>query len=156
MEASLVRKSKTKYYNLAIQDEAFEYSSELGKIYSNNHKYTIVSNDILEDQFGAPYVLLHYYDTISLEEKNKKKNINFTCLIYQIPGDLKLWDDLISRHIDETDKLKVIFIGDYCIKDKMNPLLFKLVLFIDPTKEDISIDENSLKNVSPLQGAKKK
>lgn len=157
MEASPKRKSQTLYYNLANTDEMYQYASYLGKLYNNLHKYTIVSNDILEDQFGSPYVLLHYYDNLGLEERqHNKKAVMFDCKIFFVPNNLDEWDEIITRHIDEADQLKITFIGDYTIKDKENPLIFKLVIYVQPAINDATVNLKDAEKVSPKQGSKKK
>ena len=70
---SVKLKSRSQYFALTNTEHLSDYVLELDKIANNNHKYTIVDNEIRLDMFGNPFVILQYADNPEMEEKKKKQ-----------------------------------------------------------------------------------
>lgn len=146
MEKRPKLKSISKYYELTSLDQLHEYVETLQFIYNTPEKYQIVDNEVRTDNFGSPYIIFQYFENDLVEDRLVVKAV-FHGVIYSIPSHLEEFDKIATKHIN--DELKMFFVQDYQIKDKENPLLYRLVMYLVPNEEPITKDSET---VTPKKG----
>ena len=147
MEPVSFPKSKSKFLQLTNIEDLNEYTNLLAKCYNNPHKYSMPSNDIQIDTFGDPYIIFQYFDIESLEE-TKKPKVSFFGQIILLRSDLDLFDRLTDDH--HCGMIKMIFAQDFTTKDKINPLLYRLVLYMKANSGE-AIDPKLAEAVTPTK-----
>lgn len=147
MEPTPVFKSRTKFFSLTNLDNLIAYCGLLEKCYNNKHKYNIVDNEIKVDSFGDPYVIFQYYEKEGLDERIKS-TASFFGEIFPLKSDLERYDTLVNDH--NATNIQITFINDYTTKDKINPFMYRLVIYFKIAKNE-TVDSEAAKNISPLK-----
>lgn len=149
MEKPLRLKSVSKYFKLTSIDGLNDYCNELQRIHNNLHKYRIVDNEIKEDIFGEPYIVFQYFDTEDIEEKIKQQ-VTYFGEILSVPFKLQEYDDIVTKYIN--NELMIIFNKEYTVKDKLNPLIYRLVIYYIANRGNVPDEEDSKKIVPKSKG----
>lgn len=150
MESTPKVKSVSKLYKLTSIEGLNNYALALEKVHNNLHKYSVVDNEIKEDILGDPYVVFQYMDTEDLEERNKQK-VSYFAELLNIPSRLEDFDDIVTKHWN--NELVMTFYHEYSNKDKMNPILYRIVIYFVTIKGGVT-DKEDMDKVTPT--AKKK
>jgi len=145
MEAPLVVKSRSRFLNLTNLESLNDYTNLLAKIYNNPHKYAIIDGEIKVDTFGDPYITFQYSDIENLEETQKPKATFFGEIIF-LRSNLEIFDQLTDDHVAQ--KIKILFAKDYTTKDKTNPVMYRLVIYMQAIKGE-TINQKDITSVIP-------
>lgn len=133
MEKSPVYKSLTKVLELTSIEQLTEYVTYLQNVANNPHKYSLIDNTIKADMFGNPFIVIQLKDNVDEEEKQKKEFSLFGQIISQV--HLDDYDKLTDDHWD--NKIKLTYIQDFYVKDKENPMYYKLVIYYKVNEANI-------------------
>ena len=145
MEAKPKLRSRSHYLQLTNIDDITKYASLLGAVLNNAHKYVVVDNTIKADIFGNPYIIFSYSDNENEEERIQDKYSVFGKIVSV--GYIQDYDDLVTDHW--AGKIKLIYVQDYCTKDKEAPFLFKLMIFVKAHVNQ-NIKDEDLQRVKPV------
>jgi len=142
MELPSLPKSRSKFFQLTNSSDLNDYTNLLAKCANNQHKYSVPENPIQVDSFGDPYVVFQYFDDESVED-SKKNKVTFFGQILQLrsPSDLATFDELTDDH--HAAKIKIVYAYDYTTKDKIAPVIYRLVIYTQAIKGE-SIDNKTL------------
>lgn len=150
MESAPKLKSISKLYRLTSIEGLNNYALALEKIHNNLQKYSVVDNEIKEDILGDPYVILQYMNIEDVAECNKQK-VSYFAELLSVPSRLEDFDNIVTKHW--SNELVMTFCHDYSNRDKMNPILYKIVIYFVVIKGG-TVDKKEVDKVKPISKKK--
>lgn len=145
MQASPVIKSHSKLLRLTSTSELSEFTSILELAYNNPQKYNIRCKDILVDQIGDPYVISQYFENPAEGDRVKLKGKIYGEVIMLQTG-IERFDTLTEEHL--VGNIQIIYAENYITKDKMNPVYYRIVIYIQPLK-GVVLDKKETEQLIP-------
>jgi hypothetical protein len=146
MEKPPVQKSRSALFNLSQKEELEKYIKVLDKIANNNHKYIILNNQIQNDNYGDPFVIMHYIDMIGEEERSNNK-IHYSAEILNVPGDLDRFDTLMEKIWSK--EIILTFLEDFKHQEKDFFYMYKLIFYYKTSPKTI-LKKDTFLNTMPV------
>ena len=134
MEKSPVKKSCSALFKLSNKQDLKEYIAVLDKIANNDHKYIILNNQIQNDCYGDPYVIMHYVNMTEEEERSKNK-MHYSAEIINIPNELEKFDTLMEKIWSK--EIVLTFMEDFQHKEADFFFLYKLIFYYKASPKTI-------------------
>lgn len=145
MEASPKVRSNSAFLELTNTQNLNEFTTILEKCFNSPFKYSLLNKEIKLDQLGDPYVVCQYLEKYELDDRQKLKG-KFFGQILGLRTGLPEYDKLASDHLNK--KIKMIFVEDFCTRDKVTPYHYRIVIYIKPVNGNI-IEDNEIVAIKP-------